>query len=118
MSAHEAVHGMWCNARTFPTHCRHCGMKEFFFSCSCGCKVFFESLGPPWPEHACLESKVATFGKENVEDALAMIIMQPGYSRLGLQIEREYAETVRRQSEADRKQPREIMPMDHPGTFA
>jgi hypothetical protein len=28
----------------------------FFFSCSCGSKVFFEMLGEPWPQHTCLAS--------------------------------------------------------------
>ena len=28
-------------------------MRVFFFSCSCQSAVFFESLGVPWPIHAC-----------------------------------------------------------------
>ncbi len=46
-------HGDFCTTRTFPAKCRFCGDEVFFFSCSCGSRVFFDELGPPWPEHRC-----------------------------------------------------------------
>ena len=46
-------HGVICRTRTFPTKCSNCGDKVFFFSCSCGSRVFFDELGWPWPEHDC-----------------------------------------------------------------
>jgi hypothetical protein len=49
------AHGYWCNARTIPMTCRYCGEKVYFFSCDCGCKVFFDELGDPWPKHNCQE---------------------------------------------------------------
>ena len=51
MSSVGPAHGSWCNARTYPTKCRRCGERVFYFSCDCGCKVFFNRLGWPWPEH-------------------------------------------------------------------
>ena len=48
-----AAHGWWCNARTFPIVCKYCGDQVFFFSCDCGSKQIFNSLGAPWPEHHC-----------------------------------------------------------------
>lgn len=42
-----------CTTRTFPTRCRECGASVFYFSCSCGSKVFFDELGLPWPVHDC-----------------------------------------------------------------
>lgn len=48
-------HGWWCNARTFPTRCRYCGKKVYYFFCDCGSKVFFDSLGLPWHKHNCTE---------------------------------------------------------------
>ena len=48
-----AVHGAWCGARTWPTRCPECSEDVFFFMCNCGCKVFFDDLGPPWPDHDC-----------------------------------------------------------------
>ena len=48
-----ATHGWWCNSRTFPTTCKHCGEKVFYFSCDCGSKLFFDKLGYPWPQHRC-----------------------------------------------------------------
>lgn len=47
------VHGFWCNSRTWYTRCPSCRDRVFFFSCDCGCGVFFDELGPPWPVHDC-----------------------------------------------------------------
>ena len=49
------IHGRWCNAKTIPMTCRYCGSDVFYFSCNCGCKVFFDELGDPWPRHYCEE---------------------------------------------------------------
>lgn len=35
--------------------CPICGVKFFFYSNSYGGKVYFDSLGPPWPKHACMD---------------------------------------------------------------
>ena len=37
-------------------------MRVFFFSCSCQSAVFFESLGVPWPIHACPQFATNSFG--------------------------------------------------------
>ena len=109
-----AAHGAWCNARTFPSTCQHCKAQVFYFSCDCGSRVFFEELGVPWTRHECLEYKIATFGKANVEEALALSMALPGYSKKGNEIEREYAEKVRKQREADKKKVRETVRMTAP----
>lgn len=49
----NAPHGPWCGTQTWPTKCPSCREEVFFFSCLCGSKVFFDSLGFPWPEHSC-----------------------------------------------------------------
>jgi hypothetical protein len=46
-------HGKWCNAKTYPTKCKYCGKQIFYFTCDCGSKVFFDSLGGCWPIHTC-----------------------------------------------------------------
>lgn len=46
-------HGLDCRTLTFPTKCSNCGDEVFFFSCTCGSRVFFDELGWPWPEHDC-----------------------------------------------------------------
>lgn len=48
-----AVHGYLCHAKTFPLNCKDCGDRIFFFQCDCGCRVLFDDLGPPWPQHRC-----------------------------------------------------------------
>ena len=49
-----AIHGYWCNTRTFPLPCKFCGSRIFFFKCDHESRVLFDSLGPPWPLHDCL----------------------------------------------------------------
>src|ERR1051326_991514 len=40
-----------CSSKLWRTRCPNCRRTVFFFSCSCGSKVFFEHLGDPWPLH-------------------------------------------------------------------
>ena len=51
------THGIGCRTRTFPTKCKKCGDKVYYFACGCGSKVFFDELGWPWNEHCCEFSK-------------------------------------------------------------
>ena len=37
--------------KTWQTACPDCAKRVFFFSCTCGSKVFFDQLGAPWPHH-------------------------------------------------------------------
>lgn len=53
MPGPAGVHGPWCGSRTWPTACRRCGDRIFFFSCDCGSRVLFDQLGRPWPVHDC-----------------------------------------------------------------
>ena len=46
-------HGVDCRTHTFPTKCGNCRDDVFFFSCTCGSRVFFDELGGPWLEHEC-----------------------------------------------------------------
>jgi len=55
MAYGNPTHGPWCNTRTWPTRCRYCSEKVFFYTCSHGSKVFFDELGWPWPLHQCDE---------------------------------------------------------------
>ena len=50
------THDQNCQRTTIPTKCRDCGEEVFYFSCTCGSKVFFDSLGGSWPQHgdSCL----------------------------------------------------------------
>ena len=49
----SAVHGPRCNSVTWPTKCRDCNERVFFFRCDCGSGVFFDELGGSWPLHDC-----------------------------------------------------------------
>lgn len=35
--------------------CPECGSKVFYYENEHGSKVFFDSLGPPWPKHPCTD---------------------------------------------------------------
>ena len=41
--------------KTYPTRCKYCQKRVFYFSCDHGSKVFFDKLGHPWPVHRCPE---------------------------------------------------------------
>ncbi len=99
-----ATHGIWCHARTYPTHCKYCGEAVFYFTCDCGCKVFFDDLGPPWPEHRCLQYLVAQYGKEIVEHGMAVMMMTPGVE-VGRKIGQEYAQRVQRELDRGERMP-------------
>ena len=47
------IHGFHCRTKTFPSSCKYCQRRIFFFSCYCGSRVLFDDLGPPWPVHDC-----------------------------------------------------------------
>jgi hypothetical protein len=40
-----------CQTRTWKTTCPDCKKPVWFFSCTCGSKVFFDAKGYPWPLH-------------------------------------------------------------------
>jgi DNA-directed RNA polymerase subunit RPC12/RpoP len=40
-----------------PTGCSKCGEGVYYFSCTCGSKVFFDTLFPDWWQHECVEHK-------------------------------------------------------------
>lgn len=44
-------HGSWCKSKAPKFPCRHCRKTVFFFQCDCGCRVLFDKLGWPWPQH-------------------------------------------------------------------
>ena len=46
------THKAGCRTVTWRTACQDCGKPVYYFSCSCGSRVFFDSLGEPWPLHA------------------------------------------------------------------
>jgi|ETN07SMinimDraft_1059922.scaffolds.fasta_scaffold11687_2 hypothetical protein len=43
----------YSEAKTFPTKCPGCGRAVYYFQDENGGKVYFSSMGPPWPKHDC-----------------------------------------------------------------
>jgi len=46
------THRASCQTRIWPAYCHDCERRVYYFSCSCGSKVFFELNEPPWIMHA------------------------------------------------------------------
>lgn len=46
------THREGCESKMWSTNCLDCGEKVYYFTCSCGSKVFFELNTPPWSPHA------------------------------------------------------------------
>ncbi len=72
-----ATHGWWCGTKTYLTTCRSCSRRVFFFSCNCGCAVFFDSLGDPWPIHECVWTPPPWLGFRRTPDPPRL---DPGYA--------------------------------------
>jgi len=89
-----SVHGEWCHSKTYPTTCRYCGARVFFFTCDCGCKVFFNSLGPPWPTHLCWQRAQSALGADRMARAMADYMMTPLNWGPQAAIEESYSEKV------------------------
>jgi hypothetical protein len=49
------THDITCRTRAVNMQCDHCKEMVWFFSCTCGSKVFFKELGHPWEIHYCKE---------------------------------------------------------------
>lgn len=75
-----AVHGDWCGTRTWPTRCPTCATPVYFFMCNCGCKVFFDELGPPWPLHDCDTSWTRNLKKTTDRSGRITVELAPGIS--------------------------------------
>ena len=52
------THHSSCATKAFKYNCPACKEQVWFFSCTCGSKVFFDDLGAPWPQHYCNAQKL------------------------------------------------------------
>lgn len=81
-----------CNAKTIKTKCLYCGNTVFYFSCDCGCKIFFNRLGGSWERHFCEEyiehaiKNQEPEGNFELKDNLAKQIKED-YSNISIDIE-------------------------------
>ena len=57
------THSINCYTKAYQTTCQDCNQSIWFFSCTCGSKVFFDDLGSPWTIHICQNLKI----KEAIE---------------------------------------------------
>ena len=109
----EAAHGWWCNTRTFPTVCKYCNGDVFYFSCDCGSKIFFDSLGRPWPIHRCAEYKpsptLSRLGPEDLSGSLLSYLTDSTAEQLSQfidqNIERDYVEEIQTAQANEKRSP-------------
>jgi hypothetical protein len=67
------THDVTCTSRAIPIQCQHCGESVWYFSCTCGTRVFFNELGWPWEVHYCKEY----FIRKNLEMLVDLDKMSP-----------------------------------------
>ena len=79
-------HGIFCNTKTFPTNCRYCSQRIFFFSCDCHSRVFFDELGPPWPIHDCRTrgNNVAPYSPSTLKIPIGVDVLRYNQNSTGL----------------------------------
>lgn len=63
-------HGSGCVTKTYPITCKKCNQDVFYFSCSCGSKVFFDEIEPECLSHLCLDSEYLWNSTQSEEDIL------------------------------------------------
>ncbi len=70
------THDTTCQTRLWETRCPACGAVVYFFSCSCGSKVFFDLDHPPWNphEHSCIAYLISYL--RDVEHYSAQVIWE------------------------------------------
>jgi hypothetical protein len=52
--------GYWQSPRSYTTpnaHCPRCPARVYFYRSPFGGSVYFDSLGPPWPKHPCMDHR-------------------------------------------------------------
>ena len=93
------THRAGCETRMWSTRCPSCQASVFFFSCSCGSRVFFDSPGPPWPLHQdrCIPYLVTTLRANGSGAREILRMLEAAAARTGKEIPVELA----RQLEAD-----------------
>lgn len=92
-----------CKTKTFSTSCPDCGNKVYYFSCSCGSKVFFDLPYPPWNPHenSCIPYLLRYMIEvEHVPEAQIRSIVEEYSQTLGIPIP---ADVRRRLDEIDRR---------------
>ena len=75
-----AIHGIQCEAKTFPARCRGCDTSVVFFACNCGSRVSFDELGPPWPVHDCGASWTRGLVRTSHQDGSVSVQTRQGIS--------------------------------------
>lgn len=51
-------------------NCPRCGRRVFFYQSPYGGRVFFDSLGPPWPKHPCTDRARISFARQGSPEAI------------------------------------------------
>ena len=121
----SAIHGVWCNTRTFPTTCRYCQQSIYYFHCDCDSKVFFDSLGWPWPIHDCLNRAQNSgnappprppgrIAQQNTMRRVTVSVQRPDYGLMPGTIRA--SEYTMRRVRGAASRPRETMRIDPTGT--
>ncbi len=80
-----------CETKTWKTFCPDCGKPVYFLCCTCGSKVFFDTLGYPWHQHkeSCPIYFVRQMINENVPVRSIRNLLDSMSNRLGRSIPNE-----------------------------
>ena len=94
MTGYVPQHHPSCRTKTYPTKCPACGMRVFFFSCSCQSAVFFESLGVPWPIHRCSAARYGQLRGRGHSSTDAALTVHTEHLRRGRTVPARVAEAM------------------------
>jgi hypothetical protein len=88
------THSSDCVTKIFKTNCPDCNSKVFFFSCNCGSKVYFESIGDPWPQHFCRNHEIKfaidlVRNSDRMKDSEIIKLIEDHSKKIGRQLSEE-----------------------------
>lgn len=96
-------HEPGCTTQLWRTSCPDCRDGVYFFSCSCGSRVFLDSAGPPWPLHAdrCLPYLITLMrGEGHTASHIRQVVESEAKTR-GLPIPSDVAKRLQAEVYAD-----------------
>jgi hypothetical protein len=111
-----------CETHIWRTTCPDCKKSVYFFSCSCGSRVFFDRKGPPWPMHAesCTIYQIRLMLQEGSTPDRIRRLLHTRVNETGIPLPVEGQEFLRQKEEEYRQSKPEIqvcLPADQPIEF-
>lgn len=111
------THSLDCKTLLWKTTCPDCAESVWFFSCSCGSKVFFDRPGGSWPRHdeRCIPYLLTVLRAEGLSTAAVRARISEAAARRGQRVADEVARLLQEEEFAETRRETivRVTPYDH-----